>query len=175
MPWEEHREVLARARLLALDVDGVLTDGRVVYVGSEELQAFHVLDGQGLRWLQRAGVEVTWITGRGCAATAKRAAELGVDELHMAAGNKRDVLAGVQARLGVSPRETVAVGDDAPDLALAAGAALFACPPGASAELRARAAVVTEAAGGAGCVREVAEAILRAKGVWGEITGFGAP
>ena len=77
--WELHRAALARARLLALDVDGVLTDGRVVYAGEMELQAFDVQDGQGLVWLRRAGVHVAWITGRGSPATEKRARELGVD------------------------------------------------------------------------------------------------
>ena len=169
--WEEHREVLARARLLALDVDGVLTDGRIAYLGAEELQTFHVLDGQGLRWLQRAGVEVAWITGRGSAATEKRAHELGVHELHMGVGDKHEVLAGVQERLGISAEETVAMGDDLPDLGLARGAALLVSPPGAAAELRERAAFVTRAAGGRGAVRELAEALLRAKGLWSEIAG----
>ncbi len=164
--WEPHREALARARLLALDVDGVLTDGRVVYAGLEEVQAFDVRDGQGLVWLRRAGVHVAWITGRGSPATEKRARELGVDELHMRCTDKRAALADVQRRLGIAREETVAVGDDLPDLALAAGAGLFAAPPDARPEVLARAAMTTAAGGGAGCVREVAEAILRARGAW---------
>ena len=64
---------LAAVRLVALDVDGVLTDGRVVYAGDQELQAFDVKDGAGLVALRSAGVEVVWITGRGCEATRRRA------------------------------------------------------------------------------------------------------
>jgi 3-deoxy-D-manno-octulosonate 8-phosphate phosphatase (KDO 8-P phosphatase) len=70
----EARVLLARTKLLALDVDGVLTDGRVVYVGDEELQAFSVHDGYGLNALAQAGVTIAWITGRGCLATERRAA-----------------------------------------------------------------------------------------------------
>ena len=171
MIWEEHREVLSRVRLLALDVDGVLTDGRIAYAGKNEIQTFDVQDGQGLRWLIKAGVRVAWITGRGCEATMKRAQELGVDELHMQTGDKQAKLAEVQNRLGVLPRDTAAVGDDLPDLALAAGAEVFVAPPNAVPEVQALATFVTRASGGRGCVREVAEAILRSRGVFEEISG----
>ena len=157
---------LARARLLALDVDGTLTDGSVIYAGDEEIQVFSVKDGQGLAWLVASGVEVAWITGRGSRATEKRALELGVRRLRMGASDKAAALSEIQQELGVSPEETVAMGDDLPDLALASRAALFACPADAHAELHARAALVTTARGGRGAVRELAEAILRAKGLW---------
>lgn len=172
----ELAEVLARTRLLALDVDGTLTDGRVVYVGERELQAFYVRDGLGLVWLARAGVTLAWITGRGCRATERRADELGVSELHMWVSSKRDALAGVQERLGLAPADTVAMGDDLPDLGMAERAALFACPGNATEEVRERAALVTRAPGGAGAVRELAEAILRAKGLWQATLGrYGPP
>lgn len=161
-------ERLARVRLLALDVDGTLTDGRVVYTGSDERQAFCVRDGQGLAWLVREGLHVVWITGRGCEATARRARELGA-ELHVGAGSKRAVLAGVQERLGLEREATAAMGDDLPDLGLAERAAVFAAPADARAEVRARADFVTEAPGGAGAVRELAEHLLRARGRWEEI------
>lgn len=164
----EVASTLARARLVVLDVDGTLTDGRVTYAGEEELQAFSVADGQGIVWLREAGVDVAWISGRGCRATERRAAELDVRELHLRVASKSAALEGVQERLGVSSDETVAMGDDLPDLDLAAGAALFACPANARPELRERAALVTAAGGGAGAVRELCEAILRAKGVWTE-------
>jgi 3-deoxy-D-manno-octulosonate 8-phosphate phosphatase (KDO 8-P phosphatase) len=159
-------ERLASARLLALDVDGTLTDGRVVYVGAEELQAFCVRDGQGLAWLAQAGVVQAWITGRGCAATERRAAELGVTELHLRSGPKDEVLAAIQERLGIAPAETVAMGDDLPDLALGLRAAVFVCPGDARTEVREQADLVTAAPGGSGAVRELAEAILRAKELW---------
>lgn len=157
---------LARARLLALDVDGTLTDGRVVYHGREEVQAFNVLDGQGLTWLVDAGVTVAWISGRGCKATEKRATELGVAELHLRVGPKDDVLATIQERLRIGIAETVAMGDDLPDLGLALRAAVFACPADARPEVRERADLVTHSRAGSGAVRELVEAILEAKGMW---------
>ncbi len=157
---------LSRARLLALDVDGVLTDGRVLYAGEVEGQAFSVRDGQGLVWLVGAGVELAWITGRGSRATEKRAAELGVRALRMGVSDKEETLAAVQRALGIDPAETVAMGDDLPDLGFQARSAVFACPADAHPEVRARSSLVARAPGGAGAVRELAELILRAKGLW---------
>ncbi|MEW6074148.1 MAG: hypothetical protein AB1726_16330 [Planctomycetota bacterium] len=165
-PSDELAARLAGARLLALDVDGVLTDGRVVYVGETEAQAFHVHDGAAFAWLREAGVEIAWISGRGCAATKRRAEELGVRELLLHARPKAAALAAVQARLAIPAAGTVVMGDDLHDLELAAGAAVFACPADARPEVRARADIVTAARGGAGAVRELAELILRAKGTW---------
>ena len=143
-------DALRSVRLLACDVDGTLTDGRVVYVGEDELQSFCVHDGQGLAWLRREGLVQTWITGRGCAATRRRAQDLGVDELHLGAGPKEAVLADVQERLGIPPAETLAMGDDLPDLALARRAALFVAPSNARDEVREQAGLRLEAAGGHG-------------------------
>jgi len=157
---------LAPVRLLALDVDGTLTDGRVVYVGEQELQAFCVRDGQGLAWLRQADVALAWVTGRGCRATERRAAELGIEELHVGVGPKEERLARIQERLGIPPEQTVAMGDDLPDLGLALRSAVFACPADARPEVREQADLVTAATGGAGAVRELAEAILRSKELW---------
>ena len=175
MTPEKSRAILARVRLLVLDVDGTLTDGRVVYAGEEELQSFHVHDGQGLAWLTRAGVEVAWVTGRGCAATEKRARELGVRELVMGSGPKEAVVAEIQERLGVDVEATVAMGDDLPDLAMAARAALFACPADARPEVVAAADLVTSAAAGAGAVRELCDAILQAGGRWDALAERSGP
>lgn len=159
--------ILARARLFVFDVDGVLTDGRVIYAEGLELQAFDVKDGLGIVQLLRAGLEVAWVSGRGCEATRRRAAELGVRELHLASGAKDEVLAGIQERLGIEPAATVSMGDDLPDLALAVRSALFAAPADAHAEVRARADWVASARGGRGAVRELADAALRARGTLG--------
>ena len=160
---------LAGVRLIALDVDGVLTDGSINYDADGcpgELQRFNVRDGAAFAWLRDAGVQVAWITGRGCPATHTRARELGVDELHIEVRDKAAVLADVQQRLDISPEETVAMGDDLPDLALAAGSGFFAAPSDACHEVRERADLITHAAGGRGAVRELAEAVLRARGEW---------
>jgi len=162
------QRVLARARLLALDVDGTLTDGRIAYLGGEELVHFHAHDGQGLVWLLQAGVQVAWISGRGSRAVEHRARELGVRELHLMASSKGAVLADVQRRLGIGADETIAMGDDLVDLAFASRAALLVAPANARPEVRAAAGLVTVASGGAGAVRELAERVLAAKGLWSE-------
>ncbi|HVS17147.1 MAG TPA: HAD hydrolase family protein, partial [Planctomycetota bacterium] len=97
-------------------------------------------------------------------ATRRRARELGVRELHLGVGPKGEVLAAVQARLGVAPADTVSMGDDVPDLPLAEHSALFVAPADAHAEVRARAAWVTKACGGRGAARELCDAVLRARG-----------
>ena len=168
-PSPEALAVLARIRLLALDVDGVLTDGRVVYGDGIESQSFHVHDGNGIRLLIEDGLRVVWISGRGCAATERRAAELGVSALVTDSGPKDAVLARLQERFEVAPEETAAMGDDLPDLALRAHSRFFACPCDAREEVRAVANFVTHAAGGRGAVREFAEQLLRARERWDAI------
>jgi 3-deoxy-D-manno-octulosonate 8-phosphate phosphatase (KDO 8-P phosphatase) len=163
------RDALARAQLLALDVDGTLTDGRVVYVGENELQSFCVRDGQGLVWLRRAGVKLAWISGRGCVATERRARELGVEFLHLRCKDKTQALAAAQTELGIGPDQTLAMGDDLPDLALAKGACFLATPADGQAELRRRADLVTAAPSGQGAVRELCELCLMAKGLWEDL------
>jgi 3-deoxy-D-manno-octulosonate 8-phosphate phosphatase (KDO 8-P phosphatase) len=140
----------------------------VAYAGESELQRFHVHDGAGIGWLLETGHQLAWISGRGCAATEQRARELGVHELHLRAGPKDAVLAGIQQRLGIPVEHTLAMGDDWPDLALAARAAVLACPADARPEVRERAQWVTSARGGRGAVRELAEGILAAKGLLAE-------
>jgi 3-deoxy-D-manno-octulosonate 8-phosphate phosphatase (KDO 8-P phosphatase) len=162
---------LSRVRLVALDVDGTLTDGGVQYVevdyAHSELMRFDVRDGQGLVWLRRElDVKVAWITGRGCKSTERRAKELGIDALEMNSGPKDEVLAKIQKRFGLEVDQTLAMGDDLPDLKLAARAAVFAAPSDARDHVRARADLITEECGGHGAVREVCEALLAAQGRW---------
>jgi 3-deoxy-D-manno-octulosonate 8-phosphate phosphatase (KDO 8-P phosphatase) len=160
---------LERVRLVALDVDGVLTDGRVTYAGTEpiaELQSFFVQDGIAFAWLREAGVRIVWITGRGCSVTEHRARELGVDALVMHTADKRAELERLQKRWRIAPAETAAMGDDLPDLPLVDRCTVFAAPSDAVAEVRAHADVVTKAGGGRGAVRELAVALLDAKGLW---------
>ncbi len=160
---------LARVELVAFDVDGTLTRGEIVYGNSEQLQQYDVRDGLGIVELRRAGIRVAWITGRGCAATERRAKELSIDELRMDSGPKREVLAQIQAKLGVEPSQTCAMGDDLPDLALFERAAVKAAPADAAAEVLAAADFRAKRRGGRGAARDLAEALLRARGVWDEV------
>lgn len=163
---------LARARLLVLDVDGVLTDGRVVYGAygpADETPRFCVQDGIGLRWLAEAGLVIAWVTGRGCVATTHRARELGVEELHQKVVSKSEVVRAIQARRAIDPSETVAMGDDLPDLGLRVASGFFVAPTNARDEIKAVADLVTQRGGGDGAVRELCEHILRAQGRWQSI------
>lgn len=163
---------LANAKLLALDVDGVMTDGKVVYssgeTGIREEQRFDVQDGIALRWLAKSGFKIVWITGRGCDVTAHRAAELKIDVLEMQVESKREVLERIQTRFGIGVDETIAMGDDLPDLGMRARAGFFVAPANAVLEIRDRSDLVLSRSGGDGAVRELAEILLRARGRWQE-------
>ena len=171
-PSVDAERTLARARLLALDVDGVLTDGKVVYSsgvdGVREIQSFDVQDGIALRWLSKAGFKIVWITGRGCEVTAHRAAELKIDALEMQVESKRTVLERLQKRFEIGVDETVAIGDDLPDLGLRARAGFFAAPANARPEVKDVSDLILSRSGGDGAVREFVEVLLRARGRWQE-------
>ena len=152
-------------RALFLDVDGVLTDGRIYLDGrGHELKVFNTKDGHGMRKAARAGITVCWISGRRSPATARRAKELGVPFCFQGVRDKRARLEALQRRLRVTPAETAAMGDDEPDIPMFEAAALSACPSDAAAAARRAAGIVLGAAGGAGAVREFVELILKRDG-----------
>lgn len=160
----------ARIRLLVLDVDGVLTDGSIVYTDAgEQIKSFHVRDGHGLRLVQQAGLEVALITGRQSAALTHRAENLGLQQVFQGVRDKVAVLQSLQATLGISSLETAVMGDDLVDLAMMQQAGLAVAVADATPEVRARAHLVTSASGGRGAVRELCELILKAKGLWDDL------
>jgi 3-deoxy-D-manno-octulosonate 8-phosphate phosphatase (KDO 8-P phosphatase) len=154
-----------RIRLLSCDVDGVLTDGRIfVAEDGRELKAYSCLDGLGMKWLERSGVAVAWITGSRTPAVAHRARTLGIARVIQGAENKLDPWQRLRAELGLDPEECAHIGDDLPDLAVITRCGLGATVPRAPELLRRRAHYVTRTEGGAGAVRELAEMILIAQG-----------
>ncbi|MDE2305417.1 MAG: HAD-IIIA family hydrolase [Gammaproteobacteria bacterium] len=156
---------LARIRLLTLDVDGVLTDGRLYYgARGESLKVFHVRDGHGIKLLQAAGVAVAVISGRRSAAVARRMRELGVRSVVQACDDKAAALATLCRRMEISPLEVACIGDDTPDLPLMAAAGFAAAPADAHPLVLAAAHWVANNRGGRGAVRELCDAILRARG-----------
>ena len=168
------RERLEPIRLLVLDVDGVLTDGVLVYTArGEEEKRFSVRDGLGIRLLTRAGVQVAVISGRSSAANAVRCRDLGIDDEFILQGSRdKDVdLDRLQNRLGMSDRQTAAMGDDLVDLPILARVGFAACPADAVPEVAACCHLVCGTAGGRGAVREVAELILKAQSHWQELVG----
>lgn len=157
--------------LLAMDVDGVLTDGGIIWgvdTAGEllELKGFNVRDGLALSMARTVGLEVAWITGRRSAIVEKRAAELGVREVHQGSRDKRRVLHGLLDRRALAPEQALYIGDDLNDLPAFEAAGLRVTVAGAPEELVERADWVTRAGGGAGAVREVVEAVLKAQGRW---------
>jgi 3-deoxy-D-manno-octulosonate 8-phosphate phosphatase (KDO 8-P phosphatase) len=152
-------------RCAILDVDGVLTDGRL-YIGEqgETVKAFSTLDGHGLKLLMRAGITPVIITGRDSAAVRRRVADLGL--LHAVYGAE-DKLAAAQAQLdalGVAWADTAAIGDDWPDLPLLARAGFACASANAHVEVKALADHVTTACGGHGAAREFCDLLLVASG-----------
>jgi 3-deoxy-D-manno-octulosonate 8-phosphate phosphatase (KDO 8-P phosphatase) len=162
---------LARAvRLLICDVDGVLTDGRIIFDDNGvQSKSFDVRDGHGLKMLQREGVTVALITGRSSKVVEARARELGITEVFQGIKQKRPVFEELIARLGLKSREVAYVGDDVVDLPVMVLVGLSVAVADAHADVRAMADHVTERPGGRGAVREVCELILKAKGHWDEI------
>ncbi|MEQ8231261.1 MAG: HAD-IIIA family hydrolase [Gammaproteobacteria bacterium] len=154
----------AAVELAVFDVDGVLTDGRIILgPNGEEYKAFDVRDGLGMVRLREAGVTLAVITGRSSAVVAARMRELGVTHVHQGVSDKRACLAALQAKLGCEPARTCYLGDDLPDLAPMALAGLAVAVADACAAVRARADWITAAAGGRGAARELSELILAAR------------
>jgi 3-deoxy-D-manno-octulosonate 8-phosphate phosphatase (KDO 8-P phosphatase) len=158
-----------RLRLVGFDVDGVLTDGGI-YVGMGadhpvEYKRFDIQDGLGIKLLRSAGLVVVFASARRSDATDLRARELKVDEV-VQDNPKVHAFAGVLERRGIPWEESAFVGDDLPDLPVLRRVGLPIAVANAVAEVKAVAGFVTGAAGGHGAVREIAEAILKARGEW---------
>ncbi len=160
----------ARIEMLVLDVDGVLTDGSIVYSDTgAEIKAFHVRDGSGLKLWTRLGKKAAIVTGRRSVIVERRAAELGIEPVIQGAENKRTAFEKVLALAGLAADRVCAMGDDLPDLPVLRACGFAAVVADACDEAKAEADYVTEASGGRGAVREVIEVILRAQGRWQEI------
>ena len=161
----------SRIRALFLDVDGVLTDGRLYLDGrGHEFKVFNTKDGHGMRKAAAAGIALCWISGRTSPATARRARELGVSLCFQGVKDKRARLETVRRRLGVRIGETAVMGDDEPDIPMFEAAGLSACPADAAPATRRAATVVLKSRGGAGAVREFVELILARNGQTGILT-----
>ena len=160
----------ARVRLLLLDCDGVLTDGRITPVeGGEELKSFHTRDGHGLVMLHRAGLRSGIISGRKSRLVELRAADLGVSFVRQGALDKVEAFESLLSEAGVEPSQAAYVGDDVVDIPLMRRCALAVAVADATEDTRAAAHHVTRLPGGFGAVREVCELILKAQGRWDEL------
>lgn len=154
----------ARIRLLALDVDGVLTDGRLYFAeDGQELKTFDTQDGHGIKMLQSAGIACAIVTGRNTQLVARRAKNLGIAHLLQGREDKLVALRELTGPLGIALEEVAYVGDDWPDLPAILASGLGVAVANAHEELRRRADYVTTLQGGRGAVREVCDLLLRAQ------------
>jgi YrbI family 3-deoxy-D-manno-octulosonate 8-phosphate phosphatase len=153
--------------MLVLDVDGVLTDGRIIYDDrGVEIKVFHVRDGSGLKIWQAAGKQVALISGRSSRTVDVRSRELGIAMVFQGVANKMAVYRHLLAGADLKPEQVCALGDDLPDLPVLLNAGLAVAVADACSEVRTAAHYVTHAGGGCGAVRETIEWVLRGQGRW---------
>ena len=168
-PSDEERLLLAKAepiRLLLLDVDGVLTDGSLLYTEDGiEAKAFNTQDGLGIRLVQRCKIDVGIITARNSNLVQRRAEELTMKYISQGGGNKYETFKTIISQAGLKPYQVCYMGDDWMDLGLLSRVGLAACPANAVSEVKEICHMVTDRSGGFGAVRQVCDLLVRAKGV----------
>jgi 3-deoxy-D-manno-octulosonate 8-phosphate phosphatase (KDO 8-P phosphatase) len=157
----------ARITLLLFDVDGVLTDGKILmHPDGTESKQFDIKDGTGLVWAQRAGLQVGMLSARSSAATAQRAAQLGITLVHQGVPNKLRAYDDILRQQALTDADVAYMGDDVLDLPVITRAGLSASPADGVEEVRARVHYVSRASGGHGAAREFIELILKAQDRW---------
>jgi 3-deoxy-D-manno-octulosonate 8-phosphate phosphatase (KDO 8-P phosphatase) len=160
-------DLLEKTRLLLMDVDGVLTDGSIIYTGEEMItMIFNVKDGLGLKMLQRAGVITGIVTGRRSTALSRRSDELGITLFYDAVSDKGALLDRILDQAGCRAEQTAFIGDDLPDIPLMKKVGIPIAVADARPEVKSCARIVTASAGGKGAVREICDDILRSKNLW---------
>ena len=159
-----------RIELILSDVDGVLTDGRIVVDNAGvETKRFHIRDGMGIRLWQKAGYRFGLVTARSSHIVHLRASELGVEIVRQGVEDKREAVREIATALGLALEQVSYLGDDLPDLPAVAAVGLGVAVADACEELRRAACYVTQMPGGAGAVRETIELILRAQHRWDDV------
>jgi 3-deoxy-D-manno-octulosonate 8-phosphate phosphatase (KDO 8-P phosphatase) len=162
---------LKKIKLLLLDVDGVMTDGRITYDSAGgETKAFDVKDGHGLKLVQRAGIQVGIITGRQSSIVARRAAELGIELVYQGVKDKSLPFREILEKLALLPEEVAYVGDDVVDLPIMRQVGFAVTVADAVDDVKPYAHMVTKRCGGRGAVREVCDFLLKESGRWSAVT-----
>ncbi len=168
---KELLEIAKNIKLLILDVDGVLTDGRIILDNEgNELKAFHVRDGHGIKMLQRAGIQVAIITGRYSKVVERRARELGITEVYQRCHIKTVAFEHIIGQYGLTEKEVAYMGDDIVDIPVFRMVGLPIAVSDAEDEAKKYAVLVTRNRGGRGAVREICDFLLKAKGLWETVT-----
>lgn len=166
-----------KIKIFLMDVDGVLTDGKMYYLpgrdsGMVEFKAFHALDGIGLRLLNQFGIVTGVITGRESPGTEERAKDLGMSYAYQGFLSKVDPLERILADTGLAPENVAYMGDDWTDIPVLKRAGLACAPANALDEVKAAAQLVTRKEGGMGAVREACDLILKSQGHWDTVMGY---
>jgi len=160
----------AKIRLVLFDVDGVLTDGKILMHGDgTESKQFDIKDGSAMVWALRLGLQVGFLSARVSAATAQRAAQLGITLVHQGVASKLETYDQIADSLMLDDEHVAYMGDDILDLPVLSRVGLSTAPADASDDVRTRVHWVSAARGGAGAARELIELILRAQGKWDSI------
>lgn len=161
---ENISQLASNVRLLVLDVDGIMTDGKLYFSNSgEESKAFNTMDGLGLKLLQKSGIQVALITGRTSEIVQKRAESLGISIIHQGRDDKKNVLDGILETLAMDYNDVAYAGDDLPDLACIKAAKLGITVPNGHFLVQEAADAITSRKGGEGAVREICDWILQAQ------------
>ncbi len=168
---QSDRNISESIQLILSDVDGVLTDGRIIYDNAGvETKVFHVRDGVGIKLWQKSGFAFGIVTSRNSQVVRVRAAELGVTHVRQGFEEKLPAALELMKAAGVELHQVCYIGDDLPDLPVMRRVGLAVAPADAAADVRQAAHWVLRSAGGAGCVRELIERLLKAKSRWEEHT-----
>jgi 3-deoxy-D-manno-octulosonate 8-phosphate phosphatase (KDO 8-P phosphatase) len=168
---ETQRSRVLPVRLMIFDVDGVLTNGQIIYQDDgSEIKAFDVQDGHGIKLLQRAGIEVALVTGRFCRAVEHRAAGLQIARVYQGVHYKLEAYGKILQETGLHDHEIGYMGDDLIDIPVMRRVGLAVAVPNASPHVFPYAHYVTRAPGGSGACREVCEILLRVQGHWEQLT-----
>jgi 3-deoxy-D-manno-octulosonate 8-phosphate phosphatase (KDO 8-P phosphatase) len=179
VPGTQQEEIAARARglrLLLFDVDGVLTDGRILlHADGTESKQYHIRDGTGLVLARRSGLLTGLLSARSSAATLARARQLAIPIVRQGATNKLTVYEEILAEHGLADHEVAFMGDDVQDLPVLMRVGLSCAPADAVPEVRGRVRWISAYGGGAGAVRELIERVLRARGSWDALVGAYLP
>jgi 3-deoxy-D-manno-octulosonate 8-phosphate phosphatase (KDO 8-P phosphatase) len=166
-PPAEIEALARRLRLLLFDVDGVMTDGRILlHADGSESKQYHIRDGTGLVLARRSGLLTGLLSARSSASTLERARQLSIPIVRQGASNKLTVYDEILAEHGLADHEVAFMGDDVQDLPVLTRVGLSCAPADAVPEVRARVRWISTLGGGTGAVRELIEMVLRAQGTW---------
>ncbi|HDQ26741.1 MAG TPA: hypothetical protein ENN43_08375 [bacterium] len=167
MKKKDVKERFKKIKLIALDVDGVLTDGGII-IGSDgtEYKRFDVKDGTGISLGRHGGLKFAVISGRHCETIGLRAKELKIGEVYQGCMEKKRAYEELKKKYGLKDSQVCFIGDEIIDLPVMLSCGLAAAPKDAAAEVKKAAHFISSAEGGKGCVREIIEKVLKSSGLW---------